>query len=66
MAAHPSGQSQEILGCSMKTFRRFLADETAIEYGLIATGVALAIISAVDGVGTKPSAKFASVSTSLR
>jgi pilus assembly protein Flp/PilA len=48
---------------------RFLKDEsgaTAIEYGLIAAGIALAIIAAVQGVGTKLSGTFGSISTSLK
>ena len=50
-------------------FRAFLADEggsTAIEYGLIAAGLALAIISVVNGLGTSLNAKFKSISTQLR
>jgi pilus assembly protein Flp/PilA len=46
----------------------FFKDETgatAIEYGLIATGIAIAIITAVNGVGTKLSSTFGSVSTAL-
>ena len=39
---------------------------TAIEYGLIAAGIAIAIITAVQGVGTKLSANFDSISTSLK
>jgi pilus assembly protein Flp/PilA len=53
----------------MKTVRMFLADEsgaTAIEYGLIAAGIAIAIITAVDGVGTKLATKFTTISTSLK
>ena len=53
----------------MKTLRKFLADETgatAIEYGLIAAGIALAIVTAVKGVGTQLSTKFTTVSTSLK
>jgi pilus assembly protein Flp/PilA len=53
----------------MKTIRRFLADETgatAIEYGLIAAGIAIAIITAVNGVGTKLSTKFVAISTALK
>jgi pilus assembly protein Flp/PilA len=49
--------------------RRFFADEsgaTAIEYGLIAAGIALAIIVAVNGLGTKLNTKFASINTSLK
>ena len=39
---------------------------TAIEYGLIAAGIAVAIITAVNGVGTSLSGTFTSVSTSLK
>ena len=39
---------------------------TAIEYGLIAAGIAIAIITAVQGVGTKLSTNFDSISTSLK
>ena len=48
---------------------RFVKDEsgaTAIEYGLIATGIAIAIIAAVNGVGTKLSGTFNSISGSLK
>jgi pilus assembly protein Flp/PilA len=48
---------------------RFVKDEsgaTAIEYGLIAAGIAIAIITAVNGVGTSLSGKFVSVSTALK
>ena len=47
----------------------FTADEsgaTAIEYGLIAAGIALAIISAVNGLGTALKVKFTSISTALK
>ena len=54
----------------MKTiFSRFLADEsgaTAIEYGLIAAGIALAIIAVVNGLGTNLNGMFASVNNSLK
>ncbi len=39
---------------------------TAIEYGLIAAGIAVAIITAVNGVGTALSTNFTTVSTSLK
>ena len=48
---------------------RFAKDEsgaTAIEYGLIAAGISLAIIAVVNGLGTNLSTKFASVNTSLK
>ena len=49
--------------------RAFLKDDagaTAIEYALIASGVALAIITAVKGIGTKLNATFSSISTQLK
>jgi pilus assembly protein Flp/PilA len=53
----------------MNTLKKFLADEsgaTAIEYGLIAAGIALAIISVVNGLGTNLRNKFVSINTSLK
>ena len=52
----------------MQTIRRFLADEsgaTAIEYGLIAAGIALAIIAVVNNLGSTLKLKFGSISSSL-
>ena len=49
--------------------RAFLADEsgaTAIEYGLIAAGISLAIIAVIDGLGTRLNTKFTSINTSLK
>ena len=49
--------------------RRFLSDEagaTAIEYGLIAAGIALAIIAIVNGLGTNLGNQFTSINTSLK
>jgi len=46
-----------------------LADEsgaTAIEYGLIAAGISLAIIAVVNGLGSKLNTKFSSINTSLK
>ncbi len=39
---------------------------TAIEYGLIAAGIAVAIIAVVNGLGTQLNATFTSVSTQLK
>jgi pilus assembly protein Flp/PilA len=47
---------------------RFLKDEsgaTAIEYGLIAAGIAVAIIAVVRGVGTQLNTTFQSVKDGL-
>ena len=52
-----------------RTLKQFWADEsgaTAIEYGLIAAGIALAIITVVNGLGSKLNAKFGAISASLR
>jgi pilus assembly protein Flp/PilA len=49
--------------------KRFIADEsgaTAIEYGLIAAGISLAIIAAVNGLGTSLKTKFTAINTSLK
>ncbi len=49
--------------------RKFWADEpgaTAIEYGLIAAGIALAIIAVVNGLGIKLNTKFTSINSSLK
>jgi pilus assembly protein Flp/PilA len=39
---------------------------TAIEYGLIAAGISVAIIAAVNGIGTKLNTSFGSISTQLK
>ena len=52
----------------MKTFKHFLKDEsgaTAIEYGLIAALIGVAIITAVTAVGTELDALFGTVSSKL-
>jgi pilus assembly protein Flp/PilA len=54
----------------MKTLvTRFVKDEsgaTAIEYGLIAAGISVAIIAVVNGLGTKLNTTFNSVSSQLK
>ena len=48
---------------------KFMSDEsgaTAIEYGLIAAGISLAIIAAVNGLGTNLSDRFTSINSSLK
>jgi pilus assembly protein Flp/PilA len=48
---------------------RFIANEsgaTAIEYGLIAAGISLAIIAVVNGLGTTLNTKFTSINSSLK
>jgi pilus assembly protein Flp/PilA len=48
---------------------KFWADEsaaTAIEYGLIAAGISLAIIAAVNGLGSNLNTLFSSINSSLK
>jgi pilus assembly protein Flp/PilA len=48
---------------------RFVKDEsgaTAIEYGLIAAGISLAIITVVNGLGSNLNTKFSSINSSLK
>jgi pilus assembly protein Flp/PilA len=53
----------------MKTLlSRFVSDEsgaTAIEYGLIAAGISVAIIAVVQGLGSKLNSTFTSVQNAL-
>ena len=58
------------LGVSnVQTCCSFLNDEsaaTAIEYGLIAAGISLAIIAVVNGLGTNLNTKFTDINNSLK
>jgi pilus assembly protein Flp/PilA len=52
----------------MVTFKKFIRDEsgaTAIEYGLIAAGIAVAIITVVQGLGTKLTGIFSDITAKL-
>jgi pilus assembly protein Flp/PilA len=52
----------------MVTFKKFIRDEsgaTAIEYGLIAAGIAVAIITVVQGIGTSLTTKLEEVKAGL-
>ena len=53
----------------LQLISRFVRDEsgaTAIEYCLIAVGISIVIITAVNGVGSTVNGKFSSVNTSLK
>jgi pilus assembly protein Flp/PilA len=53
----------------MSQFTSFCRDEsgaTAIEYGLIAAGISIAIIVAVTGLGSSLNTTFTSVQTALK
>jgi pilus assembly protein Flp/PilA len=52
-----------------KRILRFLKDDggaTAIEYGLIAAGISIAIVAAVQALGTNLNTTFSTVSTALK
>jgi pilus assembly protein Flp/PilA len=51
---------------SILSFRKNESGATAIEYGLIAAGIAVAIIAVVQGVGTNLNTTFTSVQTALK
>jgi pilus assembly protein Flp/PilA len=53
----------------MSKVMQFLTNEsgaTAIEYGLIAAGISVAIIAAVNTLGTQLNTTFTSISTQLK
>ena len=53
----------------MRLIIKFWKDEsaaTAIEYGLIATGIAVAVIPVITGLGTKLKTTFSTVSTAIK
>jgi pilus assembly protein Flp/PilA len=53
----------------LQLISRFMSDEsgaTAIEYCLIAVGLSIVIITAVNGIGSTVNTKFSSVNTSLK
>jgi len=53
----------------MRLIAKFWRDEsgaTAIEYGLIATGIAVAVIPVITGLGTKLKTTFSTISTAIK
>jgi pilus assembly protein Flp/PilA len=53
----------------LRLVSRFLNDEsgaTAIEYCLIAVGISIVIITAVNGIGSGVNTKFSSINSSLK
>jgi pilus assembly protein Flp/PilA len=68
--ATPRRHQTQLGGYIMRQlFRAFMNDQsaaTAIEYGLIAAGISVAIIAVVNGLGTQLNATFTSISTQLK
>jgi pilus assembly protein Flp/PilA len=50
----------------LKSFVRDETGATAIEYGLIAAGIAVAIITVVQGLGTKLSDTFTNITSAIK
>ena len=50
----------------LTSFARDESGATAIEYGLIAAGIAVAIITVVQGLGTKLSDTFSNITTAIK
>jgi len=59
----PTGDNMKNL---VSRFIKQVSGATAVEYGLIAAGIAMAIITAVRGVGTSISSVFTTLSSSLQ
>jgi pilus assembly protein Flp/PilA len=50
----------------LRAFVNCESGATAIEYGLIAAGISIAIIAVVNGLGTNLNTKFNSIKTQLK
>jgi pilus assembly protein Flp/PilA len=64
---HPTSSAHKV--SAVRQVIAFLKDErgaTAIEYGLIATGIAVIIIPVLTGVGTKMKTTFTTIQTALK
>jgi pilus assembly protein Flp/PilA len=52
--------------CQILAFLKNESGATAIEYGLIAAGISVAIITVVAGLGSKLNTTFTSIQTAIR
>ena len=52
--------------CQIRAFLKNKSGATAIEYGLIAAGISVAIITVVAGLGSKLNITFTSIQTALK
>jgi pilus assembly protein Flp/PilA len=67
-AAGRGGQPPGLVNMSqlLVRFGKDQSGATAIEYGLLAAGIAVAIIAVVNGLGSQLNTTFSSVSTQLK
>ena len=59
-------RSEPAMKSIIKSFFKDESGATAIEYGLIAAGISVAIIAAVNGLGGKINSNFEAISNSLK
>jgi pilus assembly protein Flp/PilA len=60
-----AGQKEFVMKTLISSFLKDETAATAIEYGLIAAGISVAIIAVVQGLGTKLNSTFGSVKNAL-
>jgi pilus assembly protein Flp/PilA len=63
---HPKLERVQLVRNLLRSFVVNERGATAIEYGLIAAGISIAIIATVAGLGTNLNSTFSSVSTQLK
>jgi pilus assembly protein Flp/PilA len=63
---HPENLKEAVLKRTLLNFFSNESGATAIEYGLIAAGIALAIIAVVNGLGSNLNTQFTNINGSLK
>jgi pilus assembly protein Flp/PilA len=63
---HDTGSREARMSQLLARFWKDDSGATAIEYGLIAAGISVVIITVVKGIGTKLNTSFGSISTQLK
>ncbi len=66
MEQNPTAREKHHMKRSILEFLNDESGATAIEYGLIAAGISLAIIAVVNGLGSNLSGKFTDINSSLK
>lgn len=64
--AQQRGDPERPMPGLVKRFAQNESGATAVEYGLIAAGISVAIITVLQGIGTRLSMTFNSVQTSMK
>jgi pilus assembly protein Flp/PilA len=66
LGAELNGTQGDRIMVILKSFLRDESGATAIEYGLIAAGISVAIITVVQGLGTKLADTFTNITTAIK